>query len=91
MSHFSDQSRGNYRNYYLRRRAAHADLAPDRDERLDLLVRDLHAGNLFHGKVVLDIGCNSGAVSQEIGESAGRCYYELGSLTLRRVSSGASS
>jgi cyclopropane fatty-acyl-phospholipid synthase-like methyltransferase len=64
MSHFTDQSRGNYRNYYLRRRADHTELAPDRDERIDLL---LNGSELFHDKVVLDVGCNSGAVSVEIG------------------------
>ena len=73
MSHFHDQSRGNYRNYYLRRRANHLDLAPDRDERLDLLSKDAHGVELFKDKIVLDVGCNSGAVSTEIGKL---CHLE---------------
>ena len=72
MSHFHDQSRGNYRNYYLRRRANHTDLAPDRDERLDLLTKNEHGDQLFKNKIVLDVGCNSGAVSTEIGKPY--CY-----------------
>jgi SAM-dependent methyltransferase len=91
MSQFSDQSRGNYRNYYLRRRAGHTDLAPDRDERLDLLLKDDHAQDLFQGKVVLDVGCNSGAVSQEIGELDFALKIETRLLTLFKVSSATSS
>jgi 7SK snRNA methylphosphate capping enzyme len=80
MSHFNDQSRGNYRNYYLRRRANHTDLAPDRDERLDLLANDDHGNDIFKNKVVLDVGCNSGAVSTEIGESRHRALKSAARL-----------
>lgn len=90
MSHFHDQSRGNYRNYYLRRRAGHTDLAPDRDERLDLLIKDDPTGAVFRDKVVLDVGCNSGAVSCEIGESGKERSAWWTLLTFRKTSSGTS-
>jgi 7SK snRNA methylphosphate capping enzyme len=63
MSYLADQSHGNYRHYYVRRRANDQYPLPlEQDERLQLL-----DPQLFKGKVVLDIGCNSGEVSVEIG------------------------
>lgn len=65
MAHFQDLSRGNYRNYYKRRRGNNTSLSSDQDERIaELIAFDWE---LFKGKVVLDIGCNSGNVSTEIG------------------------
>lgn len=58
-----DQSHGNYRHYYVRRRANDQYPLPlERDERLQLL-----NPSLFKGKAVLDVGCNSGEVSVELG------------------------
>lgn len=65
MAYFRDESRGNYRNYYKRRRGNNADLPPHRDERVDQLLAFDH--DLFRDKTVLDIGCNAGNVSIEIG------------------------
>ncbi len=52
---------GNYRGYYPRRRAK-TELPIDRDERLALLEEEW-----FRGATILDVGCNVGAVSVEIG------------------------
>ena len=64
MSYIKDQSHGNYRHYYARRRVNDEYPLPlDQDERLSLL-----DPSLFKGKVVLDVGCNSGEVAVELGE-----------------------
>lgn len=52
---------GNYRNYYSRRRDGLL-FPQSRDERLPALPR-----TYFEGMKVLDVGCNSGAVTVEIG------------------------
>lgn len=63
MSYLNDQSHGNYRHYYVRRRANDEYPLPfEQDERLQLL-----DSKLFRGKLVLDVGCNSGEVSVELG------------------------
>lgn len=89
MSHLIDESHGNYRSYYERRRRVRAvvgvatsggsggkgsskgiksriDLPHDEDERLR--IRPLDQASMWVGKRVLDIGCNVGEVSVEIGE-----------------------
>lgn len=64
MSYIKDQSHGNYRHYYARRRANDEYPLPlDQDERISLL-----DPSLFKGKVVLDVGCNSGDVAVELGK-----------------------
>ena len=64
MSYIKDQSHGNYRHYYARRRANDEYPLPlDQDERISLL-----DPSLFKGKVVLDVGCNSGEVAVELGK-----------------------
>lgn len=64
MTYIKDQSHGNYRNYYTRRRATDEYPLPlDQDERIQLLDT-----SLFRGKVVLDVGCNSGEVAVELGK-----------------------
>lgn len=50
---------GNYRGYYQKRPLA-------QDERLSLLPRDV-----FEGKCVLDVGCNEGWITCEIGVCGG--------------------
>jgi 2-polyprenyl-3-methyl-5-hydroxy-6-metoxy-1,4-benzoquinol methylase len=64
MTYIKDQSRGNYRHYYTRRRATDQYPLPlDQDERIHVL-----DPSLFRGKVVLDVGCNSGEVAVELGK-----------------------
>lgn len=55
-------SHGNYHNYYERRNA-HPD---EQDERLKLIPREWIKGNK-----VLDVGCNAGLVSIELGRDLG--------------------
>jgi 7SK snRNA methylphosphate capping enzyme len=65
MAYIKDQSHGNYRHYYVRRRANEQYPLPlERDERLALFDREL-----FKGKRILDVGCNSGEVTVELGMS----------------------
>lgn len=72
MAYIKDQSHGNYKHYYVRRRANEQYPLPlERDERLALFDRDL-----FKGKKILDVGCNSGEVSVELGtwENTALCH-----------------
>lgn len=68
-----DESWGNYRSYYRRRRGADAvarsrpPLPPDRDERL----QSLQSVIAWRGARVLDVGCNSGEVAVEIAQRLG--------------------
>ncbi|KAJ9107377.1 hypothetical protein QFC21_000827 [Naganishia friedmannii] len=62
MAYIEDQSHGNYRHYYVRRRVNEQYPLPlERDERLALFDREL-----FKGKKILDVGCNSGEVAVEL-------------------------
>ena len=61
--HLSNEDYGNYRNYYFKRRDALL-FPQSRDERLPALPR-----SYFEGKKVLDVGCNSGQVTVELGRS----------------------
>ncbi|KAJ9123754.1 hypothetical protein QFC24_003528 [Naganishia onofrii] len=64
MAYIKDQSHGNYRHYYVRRRANEQYPLPlERDERLALFDREL-----FKGKRILDVGCNSGEVTVELAQ-----------------------
>ncbi|KAJ9123333.1 hypothetical protein QFC22_001532 [Naganishia vaughanmartiniae] len=64
MAYIKDQSHGNYKHYYVRRRANEQYPLPlERDERLALFDREL-----FKGKRILDVGCNSGEVAVELAQ-----------------------
>lgn len=70
----ADESWGNYRSYYRRRRGPEAtarssrpSLPPDRDERLQSLKGAIE----WRGARVLDVGCNSGEVAVEIAQRLG--------------------
>lgn len=89
MSHFTDQSRGNYRHYYAKRRKHNTHLPPDRDERLERLVtrsaNGLAVPCLFENKVILDVGCNSGAVTTEIGQFFRVCCCKSDMLLIHHI------
>lgn len=59
---------GNYRGYYGKRRSGHNPYQGD--ERLKLIPQEW-----LQGQRVLDIGCNAGSVTIEIGMDPVVCFY----------------
>lgn len=62
-------AKGNYQGYYDYRQGGNAD----GDVRLETLCTKL-GSNLFRGKSVLDIGCNSGLISLAVGRQHGASH-----------------